>query len=73
MAKQSLLRDPKHKGRYIKLGEVFVKLSDIVKVDVVNDAQGKRLVIRRKGKSDHIYRGISVDRIKVILDQAGNV
>ncbi len=69
MPKEMIIRDPtKYKGKYVKAGEAFIKLSDILDAKVSTDGQGKKLVIKRKGKGDHVYRGLFVDQVKKAID-----
>ena len=68
MPKEMILRDPAVKGKYVKVGETFVKLSDILDASVSSDGHVKKLTIKRKGKVDHVYRGQWVDVVKKAID-----
>lgn len=69
MPKEMILRDPKVKGKYVKVGNSFLKLSDILDAKVSNDQHGKKqLTIKRQGKSDYVYRGEWVEVVKKAID-----
>lgn len=64
-----LFLDPTVKGRYVK-ASVWVKVSDILNATISIDAQGRRLVIARKGgKPAIVYRGEFIDRCKEVIDK----
>ena len=72
------LLDPSLRGRYVKIGadpqieRGWIKIDTIARAQVIDDAQGRRLVLhRRGGRPSVILRGPSVDRCKANLTREG--
>ena len=64
-----LYRDQSQKGRHIKIGPSFVKLSDIQTATVTSRAGVRELtVVRKSGRPTVVYRGLLVDRVKAVID-----
>ena len=63
-----LFRDQSQKGRHIKIGVGFVKLSDIVSSSVVVNAGRRELRVVRRGNPPLVYAGKFADYLKSVLD-----
>ena len=65
--------DPSVVGKHVKLGNVWVKLDDIIVVDVEPHANGrKKLVVKcRGGKPNIEYTGPLPDHVKDVLRSEG--
>ena len=66
--------NPNVKGKHVKLGlNTWVRVADILSHAVGSDAQGRRLVVNRKGGLPPIiYRGKAIDYCKAVLDKELN-
>ena len=72
------LLDPALRGRYVKVGadpqieRGWIKVSTIARAQLIDDAQGRRLVLHRTGgRPAVVFRGLVVDRCKVNLIREG--
>ena len=64
-----LFRDQSAKGRWIKLGLQWVKLSEVTAAVAASDAQGRFLRVTRRGKPPVVYRGKFVDHCRAVVDR----
>lgn len=62
----------KWRGEHIKVGfGNWIKVADITRVVVSNDASGRLLTLTIRGNPPFIYRGIGIDHIKENLAKRG--
>lgn len=65
-----LFLDQSARGRHIKLGTAWVKLVDILTVTEIGSGSDRRLVITRRGRPPHTYRGgPHHDRVRSIVER----
>ena len=66
----TLFLDTSARGRHIKLGTAWVKLVDILGVTEVGSGSDRRLIITRRGRPIHVYRGgLHHDRVRTIVER----